>query len=313
MSKLTNGMSIQQINFHQLYIFCIVASCHSFSRAAQALDISQPAVSIQIHELEKSLGLTLFHRRSKALQITELGETVYSYAQQIFALSGRLLEAVRDTKDLKIGHLTLGASTTPGEFVLPLAVGQFRRLHPGIQVELVIGNTRSIVQRILGRELDLGMVGEHPEEHADELEILGYASDDIVLVASPNHPLSQLHPVTPEQVMAQGLIARELGSATRDAAEKHFASLGVSPQVVLELGSNQAVKQAAGAGGGIGVISKLGVAAETKAGMLTVLDVAGWHCRRPLTVIYLKHRHLSPAQQAFLQFLEVERPVPPVD
>lgn len=308
--RLSGPSAARQVNFHQLYVFHAVAFHQSFSRAADALEITQPAVSIQVQELEKSLGVTLFHRRPGGLRVTEVGETVYAYAQQIFALSSRMLETVQEIFDLKTGHLRLGASTTPGEFVLPLAVGRFRQLYPGIRVELIIANTRSIIQRILNRELDLGMVGERPEEHSGELELEDYLDDEIVLVAAPGSPVSRQQPLTPQQVVEAGLVVREEGSATRQAAEMHFASLGSSPRIVLELGSNQAVKQAASAGGGIGVVSRLGISAEVKAGMLTILKVEGWNCRRPLTIVHRKDRYLSPAQRAFLQFLITERPAP---
>jgi len=292
-----------RLNLHQLYIFHAVANHHSFSRAAQALDITQPAVSIQVQELEKSLGVTLFHRRSRGLRLTEVGETVFSYSQQIFALSDRLIETLQETKDLTAGHLILGASTTPGEYVLPLAVGQFRQLYPGIRLELVIGNTTSIVQRILSGEMDLGMVGDLPREHSSDLEMIVYLEDEIVLVAAPSHPVAHAGDISLDEVAQEGLIVREQGSATRRTAERQFEALGILPSIALELGSNQAVKQAAAGGGGVGVISRLGVEAEVKAGMLTILDVAGWVCRRPLTVIYAKDRYLSPAQIAFRQFL----------
>ena len=297
-----------QLNFHQLHVFHAVATHLSFSRAAEALEISQPAVSIQVQELEKSLGVTLFHRRPRALRITEEGEIVFAYSQQIFSLSNKMVATVQEMQDLETGHLTLGASTTPGEFVLPLAVGQFRRLHPGIRVELVISNTRSIIQRILNREIDLGMVGDRGEGHSDELEMVDYVDDEIVLVASPDHPLAGLRGVPPAQAVEHGLIVREEGSATRQVAERLFRSLGAEPRVELELGSNQAVKQAAGAGGGIGVISRLGIVAEIKAGMLIILDVEGWVCRRPLILVHPKDRYLSPAQRAFREFLIENRP-----
>ncbi|MCH8226373.1 MAG: LysR family transcriptional regulator, partial [Chloroflexi bacterium] len=307
--RLNGASAANQLNFHQLYLFYTVASHHSFSKAAQALAITQPAVSIQIQELEKSMGVTLFHRRSKGLRVTDAGETVYAYAQQIFALSGKLLETLQEAQDLKTGHLVLGASTTPGEYVLPQAVGQFRRLYPGIQLELIIANTRSIVQRILSGEIDLGMVGERPQQHSGELEIIDYMEDEIVLVAAPNHPMAQLSSLSAQQVVDEGLIVREVGSATRQTAERHLESLGAFPRVALELGSNEAVKQAAAAGGGIGVVSRLGVTAEVKAGMLTVLKVEGWNCRRPLTLVYPKDRYLSPAQRAFRSFLIDRKPV----
>ena len=306
--RMSTEVGGSQLNFHQLYIFYAVATHHSFSRAAEALDITQPAVSIQIQELEKSLGATLFHRRSRGLRLTEVGETVMAYSQQIFSLSSKLLETIQELHGLQLGRLTLGASTTPGEFVLPLAVGQFRRSHPGIQVELSLANTRLIVQRILNHEIDLGMVGDWPQQQSEELELTNYLNDEIVLVAAPDHPVAKLRPLSLEQVIGHGLIVREEGSATRSIAERCFTDLGIAPVVALSLGSNQAVKQAAVAGGGIGVISRLGITAEVRAGMLTILQVENWDCRRPLILVRPKDRYLSPAQRAFLEFLETERP-----
>ena len=302
------GPAAGHLNFHQLYIFQMVANHLSFSRAAEALEITQPAVSIQVQELEKYLGITLFHRRPRGLRITESGDAVLAYSQQIFALSSQLMDTVQEMEDLQSGHLVLGASTTPGEYVLPLVVGRFRQVYPGIHVKLVIGNTQTIIQRILDRDMDLGMVGDHVEEYSGELEMVDYQIDEIVLVASPSHPAASLGRLTPEQVVDLGLVAREEGSATRRSAESQFQKLGVAPRIAVELGSNQAVKQAATAGGGIGIISRLGITAELKAGMLIVLDVAGWECRRTLTLIQTKDRYLSPSQRAFREFLMAERP-----
>ena len=272
------------------------------------MEITQPAVSIQVQELEKFLGITLFHRRPRGLRITEAGDAVLAYAQQIFSLSKQLVDTVQEMEDLQSGHLLLGASTTPGEYVLPIVVGRFRQMYPGIHVELVIGNTRTIIQRILDRDMDLGMVGDHVEEFSSELEMVDYQDDEIVLVAAPSHPAASLVRPTVEQIVSLGLVAREEGSATRLAAERQFRKLGTAPEIAIELGSNQAIKQAAMAGGGIGIISRLGITAELNAGMLVVLDVAGWDCRRPLTLIQPKDRYLSPSQRAFREFLMAERP-----
>ena len=305
--RTSGGSSGGQLNFHQLYIFQMVATHLSFSRAAEAMEITQPAVSIQVQELEKFLGVSLFHRRPRGLRTTEAGNAVLAYAQQIFALSAQLVDTVQEMEDLQTGHLVLGASSTPGEFVLPIVVGRFRQIYPGIHVELVIGNTRTIMQRILDREMDLGMVGDHVEEYSNELEMVDFQEDEIVLVASPDHPVASFDRLTIDQVIEQGLVAREEGSATRQWAERQIRTLGAEPKIAIELGSNQAVKQAATAGGGIGVISRLGITAELKAGMLVVLDVEGWECRRPLTLIQPKDRYLSPSQRAFREFLMAER------
>ena len=274
------------------------------------MDISQPAVSIQVQDLEKALGLTLLHRKARALQLTGAGEKVYNYAHRIFSLSTEMFEAIQDIQGLKSGNLTLGASTTPGEYILPVAIGKFRQQHPGIQVELKISNTRSIVNHILQRELDLGMVGNVPEGNRGDLEVSEYVMDEIVLVVSPDHPLASFKGVSLEQIMEFGMVVREEGSATRDIAEQCFAKLGLHPTIAMEMGSNQAVKLAAETGVGIGVISRYGIGAEVKAELLTVLDVEGWICTRPLTVVYLKEKHLSPSQRAFLHLLETERPLP---
>jgi DNA-binding transcriptional LysR family regulator len=301
------GSTGGQLNFHQLHIFQMVATHLSFSRAAEAMEITQPAVSIQVQELEKFLGITLFHRRPRGLRITEAGDAVLAYSQQIFALSSQLVDTVQEMEDLQTGHLVLGASTTPGEYVLPLVVGRFRQVYPGIHVELVIGNTRTIIQRILDRDMDLGMVGDHVEEHSNELEMVDFQDDEIVMVAAPSHPAASMVNPTVEQIVDLGLIMREEGSATRLSAERLLRELGVVPKIAIELGSNQAVKQAASACGGIGIISRLGITAELKANMLTVLDVQEWECRRPLTLIQPKDRYLSPSQRAFREFLMEER------
>ena len=163
---------------------------------------------------------------------------------------------------------------------------------------------------MLNQEIDLGMLGSRPTSHSNDLEIIEYLTDEIVLVAAPDHPLSQGQRVSMQQVIEAGLIVREAGSATRDTAEQYLRDQGLSPEVALDLGSNQAVKQAAAAGGGVGVVSKLGVSAEVKSNMLKVLNVEGWNCRRSLYLIYPKNRYLSPAQTAFLQFLQSEELVP---
>ena len=281
-----------------------------FSRAAESLDISQPAVSIQVQELERTLGLVLFHRRARGLQLTEVGETVYSYAHRIFSLSTEMLDAIKDVQDLRTGHLIIGASTTPGEYILPVAIGCFRQRYPGVQVELKISNTRSIVNQILQRELDLGMIGSGLEDAGGDLVVSTYVMDQIELVAGPDSPLVHSRRPSLEDVMAEGLITREQGSATRQTAEECFAQLGVQPKIAIELGSNQAVKLAAEAGAGVGVISRYGIGAEVKAGLLQVLDVEGWRCTRPLSLVYLRERRLSPAQRSFLHLLEVEHPLP---
>ena len=298
------------INLHQLEIFYTVARLEGFSRAAVELSISQPAVSLQVQELEKTLGVALFHRLRRGLQLTDAGSAVFDYAQRIFALINEMQGAIEDLQGLKSGRLTVGSSTTPGEYLLPWAIGQFRQRYPGIEVSLSIANTQVIVERINNRELDLGLVGAPVQGEA--LTTFPYVSDDIVIIASPHHLLADEPELRPTDLEGQDFILREEGSATRLTAEECLRDLGVSIRVVMELGSNEAVKRAVAAGLGLGVISGFGVTPDTTAGFIKVLQVKGWECRRPLTVVYRRDRHLPWAQRAFLEFLRTEKPLPEV-
>lgn len=295
-------------NFHQLYIFHNVARLGSFSKAAEELSISQPSVSIQVRELEKSMGSALLHRMRRGLQLTDTGQEVFSYTQRIFSLAEEMQGAVQDIQGLRSGRLTIGSSTTPGEYILPWAIGQFQRQYPGVEVSLSIANTQAIVERIHNRELDLGMAGAPVS--LEGLASFPYVFDDIVIIAAPTHPLATKRRLTLKDLEGQGLVLREPGSATRGAAEGCLKEHGINIRVVMELGSNEAVKRAVAAGLGLGMISKFGVAPDTTAGFLKVLAVKGWRCRRPLTVFYRDDKHLPSAQRAFLRFLQEERPLP---
>jgi len=306
-SILLPNISHERINLHHLFIFYAVAHTGSFSKAAAMLNLTQPAVSIQINELENSLGTVLLHRKQRKLQITDIGQVVLKYAKQIFTLSDELISTLDEIKGLKSGNLILGGSTTPGEYVLPVLVGEFRNMHPGITTEITVGNTVDIIEQISEYKIDLAMVGDWTNDSNADLEFVTYVTDEIILVASPQ-VASLLGPKTTlTNVNSEGLIIREQGSATRSIAEECFAKLGIEPKINMTVGSNQAVKQATMAGGGIGVISKLGVSAEVKAGLINVLNIEDWSCHRPLFLVSHKNRPLSPAQKSFVDFLEARR------
>ena len=297
-----------ETNFHQLHIFHTVARLGSFSKAANDLSISQPAVSIQVRELETTLGAPLIHRLRRGLQLTDTGEAVFGYTQRIFALSEEMRSAVQDIQGLRAGRLTIGSSSTPGEYILPWAIGKFRRQYPGVDVSLAISNTQSIVERIVNHELDLGMAGAIV--NLQGLASFPYVEDEIVVIASPDHALAKDDGVTLRDLEGQEVIFREEGSATRRTAEECLEKGGVTVKVNMELGSNEAVKRAVAAGLGLGIISRFAVEPDTLAGFLTVVEVKGWECRRPLTVFHRDERNLPPAQKAFLTFLREEKPLP---
>ena len=298
-----------EINFHRLFIFHTVARLGSFTRAAGDLKISQPAVSIQVKELERSLDTTLLIRMRSGVSLTDTGETVYDYTRRIFTLADEMTNAIQDITGLESGRLTIGSSTTPGEYILPFAIGKFLERYPKVEVSLSISNTRSVIEQIMSRELDLGMAGAPVDIRG--LASFLYVTDEVVLVASPTHPLSRRRRLAVQDVVDEPFVMREAGSATRRAAEEHLASMGARVRVVMELGSNEAVKRAASAELGVGVVSKFSVGPDVAAGYLKVLSVQGWRCERPLTVFYRDDTHISAVQRAFLSVLRVDKPLPP--
>ena len=288
-------------NFHQLKIFDTVAKLASFSKAAHALSISQPAVSIQIRKLESDLHTILINRNSSGITLTEEGKMVYNYTKRIFELAEDMSQTMTDMAGLKFGRLSIGSSTTPGEYLLPSIIGKFRNKFPMIEISVEITNTQTIIERIQQKEIHLGFAGAHIR--SENIESFEYISDNIVLIASPNHPLSTKTGLYMQDLINHDFVLRESGSATRDIAEKSLAKHGFPVKVSMELGSNEAVKRAVESGLGIGMISELGIVPELASGLIKVLDVVDWKCTRPLTVFYRNDLRLSPTQNAFLQFL----------
>ncbi len=292
-------------NFHQLYIFYMVARLKSFSKAAQELSISQPAVSIQVRELENSLNTSLLHRMRREIKLTETGEAVFSYTKRIFALSNEMHSVLQDIQGLHSGSLNIGSSTTPGEYILPWAIGKFRRMHSGIHVSLTIANTQSVIDKIHTHELDMGMAGS--PVNLKGLASFPYVQDKIVIISSPNHPLAQQDEISIKELQKHDFIMREQGSATRRTAESLFRTRKVELRVVMELGSNEAIKRAVAAGLGLGVLSEFAITPDVAAGFIKVLKVKRWDCHRPLSVFYRDDKYLSAAQSAFIDFLRTDK------
>jgi DNA-binding transcriptional LysR family regulator len=296
---------MRKFSFHQLELFYNVARQGGMTRAAETLHISQPAVSTQLAELERALGVPLLERLAggRGLRLTEAGLLVYEHAARIFALAEELERGIADLKGLRSGQLIVGASTTLGEYLLPSALGRFKARYPDIMVDLKISNTSRITDLVRRGELDLGFVGEVAA--VPELAVEPFTEDTLVVIAAPHHPLLNQPrgavPVTVEDLQQHGFIAREAGSATRNVAERYLRRHAVEPRVLMELGSNEAVKHAVTAGLGIAVLSRFAVQVELRAGTLCEVPVRGWDCRRPLSIIYRRDRKLTPCELAFLE------------
>ncbi len=285
------------MNLHLLRIFAVVAEQGSFSKAAELLYISQPAVSKSVQELERQLDQTLLDRSGRKVTLTEAGVLMYRHAQQIFALERSAETALQQLRGLETGRLSLGASQTIGTYLLPPILGAFHRRYPGIQLSLEIGNTQQIVEQLSKGVLDTAFV-EGPVDKAG-LVIQPWRTDRMVVIAAPDHALVTQPSVRFDRLLAEPFVIRESGSGTRAVLETWLEDHGVQIQIAMELGSNEAVKNAVSAGLGIAVISEATIPISLKAGMLALLEVPDFVLTRSLTQVAVEGRPSSPALTAF--------------
>jgi len=233
-----------------------VAELKSFTRAARQLYMSQPAVSFQIRSLEEELGVKLFWRNEKNVLLTEAGRLLYPEVKQMISHFYKIKSGLDDLKGLRTGHLEIGASTIPGEYLLPLLIGDFRKKYPGVLVSLRIGGSGEVEKWLANREIDLGFTGIFVA--SKEVECLPWIDDRLVLIIPPDHPWGQKKIVDVSELIKEPLILREPGSGTRRAFEDRLAAKNVlltQSNTAMELGSTRAIITAVQAGLGIGVVS----------------------------------------------------------
>jgi LysR family transcriptional regulator, low CO2-responsive transcriptional regulator len=293
------GMS--ELNFHQLRIFSVVAQHKSFSRAARELKISQPAVSAQVRQFEEDLGVVLIDRVKHRVGLTDAGRTVTSYAQRIFSIADEMIDSVESLRDLTHGRLVIGASPTIAEYVLPPLLGRFRRTHPGIELKIDIGPNKAIADSVLRNQLDMGFVGE--DFKSRDLIITPFATDDMVLVAAPGHPLTETETVSRVELATLDYVLREHGSWIRRAVDELFARIEVDPTIVIELATNGAVKQAVMANIGVSILSRHAAALEIETGRLIALHAPEMERQRAFNVVYHRDKQLTGAERAFLDLV----------
>lgn len=293
------------LNFHQLHIFYMVAAKGSFSAAAQAMHMTQPAVTMQIQSLEEYFGAKLFHRSTKKLQLSDAGRTLLPYAKRSLDLVQETEHAMTHYTNELHGRLQLGASLTIGEYVLPQMLGSFSTKHPRMTLQLQVTNTRQIVEGIRSHQLDLGLV-EAPVTDGD-VEVEPVMEDELLLIVPAAHHLAGKEIVTPDELMTCSFVLREQGSGTRLVMEETMRQLGMDPtqlKVIMELGSTGAVKSAVEAGMGVTMLSPSAVRHEIALGLVDVLRVKGASFKRQFYVVHLRDSMLTWPAATFLSYLK---------
>ncbi len=290
---------------HQLRVFETVARNGSFTRAAEELLITQPTVSSQVKQLTKAIGLPLFEQIGKSLYLTDAGQELLVTCQEIFEKLNNFEIKIADLKGTKQGQLNLAVITTAKYFV-PRLLGPFCQIYPGIDVALKVTNHQEIQQRMLANEDDLYVIS-NPNQNID-LTSKPFLNNPLVVVAKKDHPLARKKNLDLKELKDQPFIMREPGSGTRDSILDLFTQHNISVKVKLELGSNEAIKQAISGGLGISILSEHCLISEGISGELTILDFKHFPIKRRWYVSHLAGKKLSVIAETFLDYLLEESP-----
>ncbi len=291
------------ITFRQLRVFAEVARQGSMARAAAALHLTPPAISMQIKEIEGQVGLILFDRMGRNLRLSTAGEYFLVHAKRMLADLREAENAMARFKGLEQGLLTIGMLSTAKYFV-PRLLASFNAVHPGIDVRLrVVGNREQLVQQMHAGEIDISVMGRPPRELETRAE--SFAAHPLVFIAPPGHPLLAVAQPAPEHLQNYPFMVREPGSGTRTTLENFFAEQRVVTQVTMEMSSNETIKQAVMAGLGLSFLSLHTIGLEVRSGLLAILPIAGTPVMRTWYVVHLQSKVLSPAAEAFRSFLRV--------
>lgn len=298
-------MDIEDGQLPHLSTFSTAAELTSFTGAAKTLGLTQAAVSQRIQVLEKALNKSLFDRRGGRVVLTEAGRKLYAYAQRIHDLHREARREITGHEPPLTGELVIAASSVPGEHLLPTLLSGFGRKYPHLRVRAAVSDSLAVMGQVERGEVSIGLVGR--KEEKSHLAFRHLASDRMVLVAPPGHPLLRKKKVTVDQLAPYPLVLREAGSGLRHCFEKALERVGRSLaelRVTLELGSNEAIKEAVQRGGGIAVLSVYAVHKELEAGRLLAIPMKDIHCDRDMYVVQDHRRVLPLPARLFLNYLE---------
>ena len=276
------------LNLHHVRIFAAIVEHGGFTRAAQALRLSQPAVSKSLNELERQLQVMLLDRSRKTVALTEAGRTLYARAGELFGVERAAERELRELRGLKRGVLRVAASTTIGTYLLPHYLGRFHTRHPGVRIRTTSANTRAVLRALLEFRVDVALV-EGPVEHA-RVQVVPWREDELVLIAAPDHPVVAAAPIEARRLADEQLLVREPGSGTRVVTERALAQRGVRPGRTIRVGGTEAIKQAVAAGLGLGVVSRAAAVDQLALGRIVVVPVRDLEIRRMLAQIKLRDR-----------------------
>jgi DNA-binding transcriptional LysR family regulator len=293
------------MDLKHLALFCRVVELGSFSLAAEEAHVTQPAASQQVRSLEKQLGATLLDRGGRDVSPTEAGHVLYRHAKHMLDSYDQAVQQIGNLSELLAGRIGVGASTGPGEHILPRLIAEFHTRHELVDVSLRVADTQEVIEEVLARELEIGVVGA--VTHERELVVRPLARDEIVVVCRPDHRWAGRDDVPFDEFRREPLVVQQRGAGIRAVFEEKLKAVGLRERdlsVVFEMGLNESAKHAVAAGAGVTYISKFAVANEVAAGTLAVARFADFKVERFFSFIHARRRTLSHAAAAFVAYLE---------
>lgn len=294
----------QLVTVHQLRLLVAVVERGGFSRAADALGLSQPAISHQLKALSTSVGLPLLEVVGRRVRLTQAGELLHEHARRILAEFQGAGAALDELRGLERGSIRLAGDTTVGTYVLPDLLGAFKHEHPSVEVSLAVDNRQGVFRRLVAGDVDFVVSGRRWEDAPMPLIVRPFLANELIAIASPRHRLARRSRVTLAQLAAEPFIVREPGSGTRETAEETLRAAGLAVRPVIELASNGAIKRAVAQDLGVSILSRYATALELQIGNLVELPVEDFPLRRQWHLVYARDKRLGPVDEAFLRFVD---------
>ncbi|MGD8665115.1 MAG: LysR family transcriptional regulator [Desulfobacterales bacterium] len=289
------------INLNQLRAFYLAAREKSITRAAEALHVTQPAVTMQIKAFENQLKVKLFRKYGTELQLTDFGQVLYGYAKRMFKIVDEMEYVLKSYGDLTQGSLTIGTTRSFARHLMPGLLSRFQESFPKVKVFLKVGSSQEIADSIAQFKYDLGIIGRLP--HLNKLNVVPYTKEEFCVVISPNHRLAAKSMVSIFELKNEPIIIRESGSGSRNAILSLLASHDVKPSVLVEAGSVEFIKEYIIKGRGISFLYKPEIELEAKMGLLKPLGIKEGPIRIQTDIVFARKANLSPAAQAFLRII----------
>lgn len=288
------------VTFRQLKVFEAVSRNLSYTSAARELHLTQPAVSMQVKQLEEHVGLPLLQKIGKIIHLTEAGKEMYQYARNAARELNEMGEIIEQFKGLKKGRLEVTVATTANAFATRM-LSKFNKQYEGSTISLNVTNRERLLLQLAENEKDIAIMGRPPDNA--ELVTEAFADNPLVVIAAPNHPLIAKQPIPLYMLQDQSFVVREQGSGTRTAMQRFFSEHDINVTLSMEMNENEAIKQAVQAGMGLGVVSTHTIELELETKRLVILDVEDFPIMRHWYLVHRKEKRLSPITQAFKEFV----------